>query len=84
MFFTVLHTKQLEELREAYVQDHNSLLHEAMRAEQRIRSGAKYNEEHLQTINFQMQEDMDSWVSVWKEHHVLKTDEVRNNVGGII
>jgi hypothetical protein len=84
MFFAVLHAKQLEELREAYVRDHDSLLLEATKEEQRIRSGAKYNEEHLQTINFQMQEDMESWVSVWKENHVLKTDEVRNNVGGII
>jgi hypothetical protein len=80
----VLHAKQLEELREAYVQDLNSLLHEAVREEQRIQSGAKYDEEHLQTINFHMQEDMESWVSVWKENHELKTDEVRNNVGGII
>lgn len=80
----MLHAKQLEELREAYVRDQNSLLIEAVREEQRILSGAKYNEEHLQTINFQMQEDVDSWVSVWKENHTLKSDEVRNNVGGII
>jgi hypothetical protein len=59
------------------------VLLEALREEQRIISGAKYNEEHLQTINFQMQEDMSSWFSVWKENHTLKSDEVRNNVGGI-
>ncbi|XP_023704151.1 dynein regulatory complex subunit 2 isoform X2 [Cryptotermes secundus] len=76
----VLHAKQLEELREAYVRDKKSLTLEALREEQRILSGAKYNEEHLQTINFQMQEDMKSWISVWKENHTLKSDEVRNNM----
>jgi hypothetical protein len=82
LFTAALHAQQVEELRDMYVQDRNALLLEASKEKQRIISGAKYNEERLQTISFQMQNEMETWTSVWKETYKLKTDEVKNNVGG--
>jgi hypothetical protein len=82
LYTAALHARQLEELRDSYLRDQNALLLEASREEQEIKSRAKYNEEHLKTINFQMLHDMETWNSVWKENHTLKTDEIRNNVGG--
>lgn len=84
MFTTALHAKRLEQLRESYARDHGALLLEASREEQKILSGAKYYEEHLQTINFQMLHDMETWTSAWKQNHTMKTDEIQNDVHGII
>jgi hypothetical protein len=84
LFTTAFHAKQLEELQNSYVQDHRALLLEASKEEQKILSGAKYYEEHLQIINFQMLHDMETWTYASKENHTLKTDEIRNDVGGII
>jgi hypothetical protein len=80
-FTAALHAQQLEELRDMYVRDRNALLLEASREKQRIIIGAKYNEEFLQTITFQMLNEMETWTSVWKETYKLKTGEVKNNVG---
>jgi hypothetical protein len=80
-FIAALHAQQLEELRDTYVRDRNALLLEASKEKQRIISGAKCNEELLQTISFQMLNEMETWISVWKETYKLKTDEIKNNVG---
>lgn len=81
LFTVALHAQQLEEVRDTYVRERDALLLEASREKQRIISGATYNEELLQTINFKMLNEMETWTSVWKETYKLKTDEVKTNVG---
>jgi hypothetical protein len=81
LFTAALHAKRLQELRESYVQYQSALLLEASREKERISSGAKYYEEHLETINCQMLHDMQAWASAWKASHTHKIDEIRNDVG---
>ncbi|PSN30680.1 hypothetical protein C0J52_20851 [Blattella germanica] len=75
-----LHSKRVEELHSRYKFDRTQLHEKTSKEYLKMKSVAINDEETLKTVNYQMQCDMEKWISKWQNGHIMKTDEVRNEM----
>lgn len=79
-FSSVLYNQRINHLHRQYEDDRNEIYRKATRDITEIVNSATFDQEHLKSIIFRMEESFAENSAATNSQHLFKTDELRNNV----
>lgn len=82
MYFssTVLYNQRINHLHRQYEQDRNEIYRKATKDIEDTVDSATFDQQHLKSIIFRMEESFAEKSAATNSQHLFKTDELRNNV----